>query len=136
MAKQVIPYGDRILVKRRPIGEKLGSKGIILAADTTKDRPTDLADVVFIPDHTFCDKKLLENTEEIIANLTEKAKSGSHEALMALIHFNAYLKIKAIEPGMAVMISKYVGTDFTTSDGKNLTLVKGEDIIGLVIDEM
>lgn len=136
MPKHVIPFGDRILVKRRKIGEKLGTEGLILAADDTKERPTDLADVVYVPDHTFADKKLADNADEIIENLTEEAKGGNSEALVALIKLNQFLKIKSIKPGDGVMIGKYVGTDFhDTNSSELLTLVDSEQIIGLVVDE-
>jgi len=129
---KIIPLGDRILVKRRTIGDKLGS-GILHAADETKDRTTDLADVTYIPEHSFADKALLENSENIINSQTEKAKEGDSKALTALLQFNHFLKIKSIQPGDGVMISKYVGTDFLEKGSNQvLTLVKGEDIIGVI----
>lgn len=131
---RVVPYGDRILVKRRRIGEKLGS--IIIAADETKERPTDLADVVYMPELTFVDKELVENAQAIVSSLTLKAKEGDHNAVKSLLLLNDYLKIKAIKVGDAVMISKYVGVDFhDNAGGGNLTLVNGSDIIGLVVNE-
>jgi len=131
--KKIIPYGDRILVKRRKVGEKSGS---IYLPDQTSERPTDLADVLHVSDHTFTDKELIENSECIVDSLIEKAKEGDSDALISLLRFNDYLKIKSIKKGDAVMVGKYVGIDFhDTENTEMLTLVKGEDIIGLVCDE-
>jgi len=127
---KVIPFGDRMLVKRRKVGEKAGS---IFLPDEAKERPTDLADVIFIPEHSFADIKLIENSEQIIGSLVKKAANGNSDALVALLTFNSFLKIKSIKVGDAVMISKYVGTTFhETGSNEELTLVKGEDIIGLI----
>lgn len=132
--KKIIPLGERILVKRRKIGDKLGS--VIVAAEETADRPTDLADVVYIPEHSFADRELIENAEPIIQALTKEASDGDSDALEALLRYNQFLKIKSIRPGMQVMISKYVGTDFHSSESReNLTVVESADIIGIVRDE-
>lgn len=129
---QIMPLGDRILVKRRKIGDKIGTAGLILAADETKERPTDLADVVHMPEHSFADKSLIENSEDIINALTLKAKDGESEALISLLRMNEFLKIKSIQKGQTVMISKYVGTDFHDNSGQDLTLVNASDVIGVV----
>ena len=132
---KVIPFGDRILVTRRKIGEKIGKDKLIIAPDTTKERPTDLADVTYVPEHSFADRQLIEEGEQIVNALTNKAKNGNSDALIALLRYNEFLKIKAIKPGDTVMISKYVGTDFQDNEGGGTqTLVKGEDIIGLVVE--
>lgn len=133
MSKRVIPYGNRILVRRRKIGEKLGGGGIIIASQEVQDRPTDLADVVYVPNHTFADKELIENSQAIIAGLKNKAIQGDAEAFKALLDFHAYLRIKAIQPGKVVFISKYIGTDFHDNEGNGtLTIVNAEDIIGVI----
>ena len=133
--RHVIPFGDRILVRRRKIGEKLGS-GLLVASDETKDRDTEIADVVFIPDHTFADKSLLDKSEAIVNALIQSAESGSSDALVALLRYNDYLKIKALKPGDVVMISKYVGTTFFTSDNADsLTMLNSQDIIGVIYEE-
>lgn len=130
---KLIPFGNKLLVKRRRVGDKLGSEGIIIAADETKERPTDLADVQYVPDNSFADQSLIENSEDIVKAITDKAKGGDSDALIALLRFNEYLKIKSIQPGDCVMISKYVGTDFHDNQGGGyMTLVNGEDIIGVV----
>ncbi len=130
---RVIPFGDRLLVKRDKVGEKIGKEGIIIASDELKEKDTDLAVVVSVPEHSFTDKKLIENAEKIVESHTEKAQAGDSEALLALIRYNNYLNIKAIQPGDKVMISKYVGITFHDNKGSgDLTLVDGSDIIGRV----
>lgn len=132
----IIPFGDRILVRRKLVGDKMGKSKLIYAPDSVKERATDLAEVVYIPEHSFADASLIDNAEKIIGSLTEKAKQGSDTALVALLKYNAFLKIKSINPGDMVMISKYVGTTFHDNQGgENLTLVDGSDIIGLVIED-
>jgi len=129
---RVIPFGDRILVRRRKIGNKVG-KGIIEIPDEVKNRPTDLADVIYTPEHSFADKELIDNANQIVNSMIGKAKDGNSDALISLLRFNEFLKIKTIKQGDAVMIGKYVGTDFhDNKGGENLTLVKGDDIIGRV----
>lgn len=132
MSKKLVPFGNRYLVKRRPIGTKLGS-GLIIAADETKDRPTDIADVLYVPDHTWADKELLANAESIVKGLGDKAKAGDIEAVKALIEFNNYIRIKSIRPGMTIMLGKYVGTDFMTSeDNRTITVCTSDEIICVV----
>jgi len=128
---KVIPLGDRILVKRRKIGEKVGS---IVLPDQVKERNTDLADVVYVPDLTFSDKEILDNAENIIKSLTKKAVEGDTEATKALLEMNTFIKLKSIKVGDAVMISKFVGVDFHgTGDLGDQTLVRADDVIGLVV---
>lgn len=132
MARKLIPFGNRFLVKRRPIGEKLGG-GLLIAADETKDRPTDIADVVYVPDHTFADAELLKHAESIVKGLSAKASNGDVDALKALIEFNGYIRVKSLRPGATIMLGKYVGTDFMTSeDNRVLTVCNAEDIIAIV----
>jgi len=135
MTKKVIPFGDRILVTREKIGNTLGTEGIIVAAEETSERPTDLAKVAHVPDHSFLDKELISKSESIIKGLSTKAEEGDSEALVALLQLNQYLKIKSIRQGDSVMIGKYVGTDFETTQGEALTLVMNNDIIGLVVED-
>ena len=132
---KVIPFGDRILVKRKRVGDKAGKEGLIVLTETTADKPTDLATVTDVPDNTFADKELIDNGNDIIKSLTKKAREGSDEALIAMLRFNTYLKMKSIQVGDEVMISKYVGTDYHDSEGQFRTLVKSEDVIGVVIHE-
>ena len=130
----IIPFGDRLLVKRRTINEDRDSK--IVLPDNVKERETDLAEVKYIPEHSFCDKILIEKGEKIVEAQSKKALEGDAEALKALLLFNEYLKIKSVQVGDVVMISKYVGTTFHDNAGSgNLTLVAGTDIIGLVNNE-
>ena len=127
---QVIPFGDRILVRRHKVGEKSGS---IYLPDETKDRPTDLADVIYTPDLSFADQEILDNAPIIVASLTEKCKQGNPESLIALLRLNDFIKAKSIKVGDKVMISKYIGTDFhDTHSLDTLTIVNELDIIGLI----
>ena len=126
---KIIPLGDRILVKRRVIGEKVGS---IILPQQTAQRSTDLADVVYVPDLTFADRHIVDNQEDIIKSMEKEAVKGNSDALTALLNLNQFLKVKSIKVGDAVMVSKYVGVDFSDTDGKSLTLVLGSDIIGLI----
>lgn len=132
----VIPFGDRILVRRRRIGEKLGS-GLIIASENTAERPTDLADVVYVPDLTFADEQIIENANKIVEAQSKAAQEGNADAFKALLLLNEFLKLKTIKAGDAVMISKYVGTDFHDNEntGQTLTLVNNADIIGLVVNQ-
>jgi co-chaperonin GroES (HSP10) len=129
---KVIPFGDRILVRRRQIGAKLGN-GTIIAPDQIADRPTDLADVIYIPDNTFGDDVILGTSSKTIKALAEKASEGDSEALIALLRLNEYIKLKSIKVGDCIMLSKYVGCDFSGGDGKTAnTLVNLADIIGVI----
>jgi len=129
---RVIPFGDRILVKKKKVGKKLGD-GTIIAPDEIAERDTDLATVVHIPDNSFADNELVTNAEEIIKGLSEKAQVGDSKALVALLQFRTYLNIKTLKVGDDVMIGKYVGTTFFDSKANcNLTLVSGDQIIGRV----
>ena len=128
----VVPFGDRILVKRKTIGEKAGS---IYLPDEVKERATDLAEVVYIPEMSFADSAILQNAETIVAQLSKKASDGDSEALVTLLRLNEFCRWKSIQPGDKVMISKYVGIDFNETGSKEtLTLVLLSDIIGLVAE--
>lgn len=130
---KLIPFGDRILCKRKQVGEKAGS---IFLPDDVKDRATDLAIVTHIPELSFADQQILGNADKIIAELTEKSKQGDSEALITLLRLNEFCRWKSIQVGDEVMLSKYVGTDYhETGSQDDLTLVKIEDIIGLVVKE-
>jgi len=130
---KIIPFGDRILCKRRKVGEKVGS---IILPDRVKERATDIADIISIPELTFADQEILDHAEEIIKNLTEKARSGDSDALITLLRVNEFIKIKTLKEGDAVMISKYVGTEFHEKDNpETLTLVRESDIIGVVSED-
>ena len=130
---KIIPFGDRILCKRRIIGEKAGK---IFLPDEVKERATDLADVIYVPDLTFADRQILDNSDKIVSSLTAKASEGDSDALIALLEINKFIKYKSIRAGDGVMISKYVGTDFhATGEKSYLTLVREDDIIGLIRED-
>lgn len=136
MSKTIIPFGDRILIKRRVVGEKLGKEGIIYAADTTKETKTDIADVVYVPDHTFFDNELISKSGEIASALARKASEGDSNALKALLEFNIYLKIKSIKVGDAIMVGRYSGINFHDNKGSgDMTLVRGDDIIAVITEK-
>lgn len=135
--KHITPLGDRILVQRIKVkaltGDKIAGSDIIIAPSQTQESDTELAEVVYVPEHSFADKQLIERSEKIIEAQTNKAENGDPESLVALLQFNRYLKIKSIQPGDKVFISKYVGTTFRdTSHKGELTMVNGEDIVGIV----
>lgn len=133
---KMIPFGDRILVRRRIVGEKIGKEKLIYAPDKTKEAKTDLADIVSVPEHTFSDGYILERSDEIVKALTEEAIKGNSEALIGLLRINEFVKLKSLQPGDVVLISKYTGTDFHDDNPENeMTLVREEDIIGLVVED-
>ena len=135
---RVIPFGDTILVKRRKVGTTLingKTLGGLHIPESAEGRNTDLADVTYVPDITFSDKEILDNSESIVKALTKKATNGNVDALNALLELNTYIKRKSIKVNDAVMISKYVGTDFTdTNDKEGQTMVSISDVIGLVVE--
>lgn len=130
--KKLIPYGTRLLVKRRKVEQQ--STHIILP-DEVAGLPTDIADVVSVPDQSFCDKELISNSETIIKGLTEKAKSGDGVAFKALLEFNEYLRLITIKPGDVLMIGKYIGTDFLIQEtNQYLTVMDGSGIYAKVVE--
>ena len=136
MSKTIIPFGNRLLVKRRVVGDKIGKENIIYAPDSTAEGKTDIADVVYIPEHSFADAELIKNGNSIVNSLIGHAKEGQANALEALLKFNMFLKIKSIKVGDVVMISKYVGMTFSDNRGnENLTVLDGDDIICIVVDD-
>ena len=130
----IIPFGDNILVKRKKVGEKSGT---LYLPDAVKERDTDLAVVVYVPDLTFTDKLILDNAEKIVTSITKRAiETGDKDAIDSLMGFNDFIKRKSIKLGDEIFISKYVGIDFhETGQTDNLTLVAIKDIIGLVQKE-
>ena len=131
---KIIPLKDNILVKRKIIGEKSGS---LYMPDEVKERNTDLAEVVYVPDLTFTDKALIDNAERIVGAMTDKIiETGDRDSLDSLMNFNDFIKRKSLKVGDKVFISKYVGTDFhETGKNDNLTLVRIDDIIGFVVED-
>lgn len=132
--KTIIPFGDRILVKREKVGGTIGKENIIQTADNTKEALTEIAEVRYVPDHTFIDKILIEDSEGFVKALAEKVKEhGDSEAMMSLLRFNDYLRVKSIQVGDKVMISKYVGIQFNDNFNEgDMTLCDSSDIIGII----
>ena len=130
---KLIPFGDRVLVKRRKIGEKIGT---LYISEQMSESRTDIADVVYIQDLTFGDTQILDNAEKIIESLIKKACEGDDSALNSALEMNKFVRIKSLRVGDCVMVSKYVGTDFMDNNLKQeLTLVKSDDIIAVVEQE-
>lgn len=133
---KIIPFGERILCKRKKVGEKIGREGIIIAPNIVSERDTDIAQVLHIPDLSFADEQILTNAEKIIASLTEKAMNGDNEALESLFRLNDFIKKKSVKVGDEILISKYVGLTFSTSDSQEeLSVVDLDHIIGLVVKD-
>jgi len=131
--KRAIPFGERILVRRKKIGETRQQSAILLT-EQTLDRATDLATVEYLPDLSFADKALIDNAEKIINSMTNEAIAGSPHALDTLLRYNQYLKLKSLKVGDEVFLNKYVGTDYYDSNAKGtLTVVAIEDIYGVII---
>lgn len=130
--KRAIPFGDRILVKRRKVGEKAGT---IILPEATSERETELADVIYIPDNTLADKELLKNAETIVKELTENAKTGDHEAFEALLKFTDYLKLKTLKVGDTILISRYIGMSFFENGlPDSFTILDVKDVIARVVE--
>ena len=130
---KLIPFGERILVRRKQIGEKVGS---IVLPQEVSERATDLAEVVYIPEDSFADKELVSNSDNIINALISKSSSGDSDALISLLRLNEFYKMKSVKVGDTVLISKYVGTDFhKTGEQDYLTIVNLSDIMGLVVKD-
>ena len=133
--KKILPYGNRIIVKRRPVGKSLGS-GILVAADQTADRLTEIADVIAVPDHTLADKELIENAETIINSLSKMAQDGDAKSLESLLQFNEYLKLKTIKVGDVLMVGRYTGIEFTVGEtSEELSITDYDGIRGLILEK-
>lgn len=131
--KKIVPFGNRIIVKRRKIGEKLGS-GILIASEDTAERLTELAEVVALPNLTLADKALLDNAELVIESLTNMAKDGDAKSVQQLIEYTNYLQIKTLKVGDVVMVGRYATVEFTVGEtGECLSITDPEGIRGLVI---
>lgn len=133
MSKRIVPYGDKILIQRRKTGDK--TKGNIILPDQVADRPTDVADVVYVPDHTFCDKALIDGSESIVSGLVKKAQEGDGQAFMSLLNFRSYLMLKSIKPGDTLLVGKFIGTDFNIKEtGESLTVMDSDGIYAIIED--
>lgn len=130
--KKLIPYGTRLLVKRRKVEQ---TSNHIILPDEVAALPTDIADVVAVPDQSLCDKELIANSEQIIKGLSEKAKQGDASAVKALFEFNEYLRLISLKPGDVLMIGKYIGTDFLIQEtNQYLTVMDGSGIYCKVVE--
>ena len=126
VTKKLIPYGTRILVKRRKVEDK--SSHIILP-DEVKNLPTDVADVIDVPEQTFTDQKLIANAGNIIEALTQRACAGDAAAVDALLKFREYLQVMTIKRGDVLLMARYGGTDFMIQEtGQYLTVCEASGI--------
>ena len=135
MPRRVIPFGDRVLVKRRTIGDVVKPESGIVLPQATEETNIDIATVVYISELSFTDKELIDNAREIISSLTKKACQGDSEALKALQEYNHFLKVKTLQAGDEVFLGKYVGVNFEDrTAGCDLCMVNERDIIGIVTE--
>lgn len=109
ITRKLVPWGTRILVKRRKVEDR--STHIILP-DEVKNLPTDIADVIEVPEQTMVDKEVLKNAENIITSLNLRAGNGDAAALDSLLKFKEYLLIMTTKPGDTILMARYGGTDF------------------------
>lgn len=122
--KKLVPYGNRLLVKRRKLDQ---TSSHIILPDEVAQKDTDIADVVAVPEQTFCDKALLAQSEQIITGLAKKAEEGDGAALDALMRFKEYLVLVTLKPNDVLLIGKYIGTEFVV-EGRPLTVMDGSGI--------
>lgn len=133
VTRKLIPYGTRILVKRRKVEDK--SSHIILP-DEVKNLPTDIADVVAVPDQSFTDKQLLANSETIINALTKRANEGDALAVDSLLKLRDYLQVMTIKPGDVLLMARYGGTDFLIQEtNQTLCVCEPHGIYALVVEK-
>lgn len=133
VTRKLVPYGTRILVKRRKVEDK--SSHIILP-DEVKNLPTDIADVVAVPEQTLVDKGLISNSDKIISALEKKANEGDSSALEALLKFRDYLQVMTIKPGDVLLMARYGGTDFLIQEtNQTLCVCDPNGIYCLVIEK-
>lgn len=133
VTRKLVPYGTRILVKRRKVEDK--SSHIILP-DEVKQLPTDIADVVAVPEQSFCDKQIIANSGSIIMSLTQKATQGDTAAVDALLRLNEYLRVMSIQPGDVLLLARYGGTDFLIQEtNQTLCVTDANSIYALVVEK-
>lgn len=133
VTRKLVPYGTRILVKKRKVEQK--SAHIVLP-DEVLDLPTDIADVVAVPDQSFADRQIIANAAAIIAGLTAKATQGDAAAVDALLKLNEYLRVMALQPGDVLLLARYGGTDFLIQEtNQNLCVTDANGIYALVIEK-
>ena len=120
VTRKLIPYGTRILVKRRKVEDK--SSHIILP-DEVKNLPTDIADVVEVPEQSFTDQRLIANAAGIITALTQKACEGDAAAVGSLLAFREYLQVMTIKKGDVLLMARYGGTDFLIQETNSMLCV-------------
>lgn len=130
--KRLVPYGTRILVKRRKVEQ---TSNHIILPDEVANMPTDIADVVAVPEQSFADKTLIAKSEQIIIGLAKKAEEGDGQSFKALLDFNEYLRVITLKPNDVLLIGKYIGTDFLIQEtNQYLTVMDGSGIYAKVVE--
>ena len=133
VTRKLIPYGTRILVKRRKVEDK--SSHIILP-DEVKNLPTDIADVIEVPEQSFTDQRLIANSGAIITALTQKACEGDALAVDSLLKFREYLQVMTIKKGDVLLMARYGGTDFLIQETNQMLCVcEATGIYALVVEK-
>lgn len=133
VTRKLVPWGSRILIKRRKVEDR--SEHIILP-DEVKGHTTDIADVIGVPDRTFCDNELLKNSEQIIKSLIQMAEDGDAQAVDSLMKFNNYLRVMSIKVGDVVLLARYGGTDFHIQETNQWLAVTDENGIYCYVKEI
>ena len=133
VTRRLVPYGTRILVKRRKVEDK--SSHIILP-DEVKNLPTDIADVVEVPGQSMVDRELIKNADGIIKALTESACKGDASAVDSLIKFREYLQVMTIKKNDVLLMARYGGTDFLIQETNQMLCVcEPTGIYALVVEK-
>lgn len=133
VTRKLVPWGTRLLVKRRKVEEK---SAYILLPDATKDLPTDIADVIEVPEQTMVDVALLRNAQGIVDQLSAKANQGDAASVEALFKFKEYLLIMTTKPGDTILMSRYGGTDFLIQEtNQNLCVCDHNGIYARVVEK-
>ncbi len=128
--RRVHPCGDRIMVKRRIIGDTIGKAGIIVTAEETKERTTDIVDVLYVPDKHSAMQVLVASAESIIKALEKRLhETGDPKCVESLLTMNEIQEKESVKVGDTLFIGKYNGIDFEDSDNEKATLVNVKDII-------
>lgn len=134
VTRKLVPYGTRILVKRRKVEDK--SSHIILP-DEVKNLPTDIADVVEVPEQSLVDAELLKSAGDIVSGLGKAARNGDASAVDSLIKFREYLQVMTIKKGDVLLMARYGGTDFLIQETNSMLCVcEATGIYALVVEKV
>lgn len=127
---RILPFGDRVLVKRVTTGE-IRKGSLIVFTDKTDSNESELAYVVAVPTNKFVDKCVEFTEEYLIKSIRKRLLNGEIELLKDIKEYNEYITLKKLKPGDKIMVSKYVGTVVDDEQAKNTTtFVRISDIVG------